>query len=274
MKDCLVCSRTAASSGAELKSCSLCRGVRYCSLECQKSNWPNHKLTCSGWKEGTAKKKNKPLYKLQKQLQDLTVDATRCARNGERIGEGNAYCNMANVYIKLGQSFKAVELHQKYLKIAQELGDRAAEGSAYGNLANAHYLLAQFDKALKCQEECLKIALEVGDKAGEGGAYGNLGATYDRLGQFDKAAELHRKNLKIALKMKNRAEEGRAYCNLGSVYCGLGQFDKSAEFYGKSRETALEVGDRAGEGKVYSGLGNANYLRRSSAPPSSSIGST
>ena len=37
----------------------------------------------------------------------------------------------------MGDYKKAIEYHEKHLKIAKEIGDRAGEGRAYGNLGNA-----------------------------------------------------------------------------------------------------------------------------------------
>ena len=42
------------------------------------------------------------------------------------------------------------------------------EGGAYGNLGNAYYSLGDFGKAIEYHEKCLKIAIEIGDRAGEG----------------------------------------------------------------------------------------------------------
>lgn len=33
-------------SKSTLKKCSVCRRAKYCSVECQKSAWPQHKLEC------------------------------------------------------------------------------------------------------------------------------------------------------------------------------------------------------------------------------------
>ena len=48
-------------------------------------------------------------------------------------------------------------------------------------------------KAIEYHEKLLKIAIEIGDRAGEGAAYGNLGNAYDSLGQYPKAIEYHEK---------------------------------------------------------------------------------
>ena len=75
----------------------------------------------------------------------------------------------------LGDYRKAIEYHEKRLKIAKEIGDRAGEGRAYGNLGNAYDSLGDYQKAIEYHEKHLKIAKEIGDRAGEGGAYGNIG---------------------------------------------------------------------------------------------------
>ena len=51
------------------------------------------------------------------------------------------YGNLGNAFVSLGDFRKAIEHHEKRLKIAIEIGDRAGEGGAYGNLSNAFYSL-------------------------------------------------------------------------------------------------------------------------------------
>ena len=46
------------------------------------------------------------------------------------------------------------------------MGDRAGEGKAYGNLGNAYDGLGDFKKAIDYHERDLKIAKEVGDISG------------------------------------------------------------------------------------------------------------
>jgi hypothetical protein len=46
-KVCEVCHRTAQEVGKEkLHVCSRCRKVLYCSVECQRVDWPTHKTSC------------------------------------------------------------------------------------------------------------------------------------------------------------------------------------------------------------------------------------
>jgi hypothetical protein len=45
-KGCRACGRDKATDGAGLSTCSRCREVKYCSVECQRTGWKEHKKTC------------------------------------------------------------------------------------------------------------------------------------------------------------------------------------------------------------------------------------
>ena len=52
----------------------------------------------------------------------------------------------------MGRYQKAIEYHEKHLKIAKEVGDRAGEGAAFGNLGIAYKLLGYYQKAIEYHE--------------------------------------------------------------------------------------------------------------------------
>ena len=85
---------------------------------------------------------------------------------------------------------------------------RTGEGRGYGSLGNAYQSLGDFRKAIEYHEKHLKIAIEIGDRAGEGQAYGNLGIPYQSLGDFRKAIEYHEKHLKIAMENRGSERRG------------------------------------------------------------------
>ena len=89
--------------------------------------------------------------------------------------------NIGDAYVNFKDFRKAIEYHQRHLKISTEVGDRAGEGRAYGNLGVAYKNFGGFQKAIEYHERHLKISKEVGDRAGEGAAYGNLGNAYYNL---------------------------------------------------------------------------------------------
>merc|ERR1712166_1213966 len=154
VKDCYVCKKTAASTGAPLLSCAKCRAVRYCSSSCQKAHWKVHKHECREMKGKKAKPK---LNHYQKECQSALVDALQCQRRGDRAGEGMAYCNLGIAYQRLGQFERAVEFHSKDLAIALEVGDRAGEGVTYGNLSTAYKALGQLERAAEFRGKYLAM---------------------------------------------------------------------------------------------------------------------
>ncbi|XP_044167244.1 tetratricopeptide repeat protein 28-like, partial [Acropora millepora] len=176
---------------------------------------------------------------------------------GDRDGEGRAYENLGIAYPSLDDYRKAIEYHEKDLKIAIEIGDRGGERGAYGNLGNAYWSLGDYRKAIEYHEKHLKIAIEIGDRGGEGGACGNLGNAYRSLGDYRKAIEYHEKHLKIAIEIGDRRGEGGAYGSLGNAYETLGDYRKAIEYDEKHLKIAIEIGDRDGEGGAYGSLGNA-----------------
>ena len=83
----------------------------------------------------------------------------------------------------------------------------AGEGRAYGSLGNAYHSLGDFQKAIEYHERHLKISKEVGDTAEEGRAYGSLGIAYQSLKDFQKAIEYHERYLKFQKKWETGQEK-------------------------------------------------------------------
>ena len=271
VKDCNFCKKTKKVGEKAFSSCARCRAVRYCSSECQQKDWGTHKDACA-----PREKSKTHLNPAQKECQVYTIEAQRCKRAGDRIGESKACNSLGNAYKKLGHFHKAIKFYTKVLNISRELGDRAGEGVAYGNLGSMFEYLGQFDEEFHTKH--FNICRELGDRAGEGSVYCNLGIPYGRLGQYDKAIEYFTKHLNICRELGDRAGEGSAYCNLGNAFDLLGRYNKSIEFTTKGLNIVRALGDRAVEGRALGNLGIAffrlgqiNATRRSSFKPRNAI---
>ena len=178
---------------------------------------------------------------------------------GDISGEGNACCNLGCTYYCLGDFKKAIDYHERHLKIAKEVVDISGEGTAYCNLGCAYRSLGDFKKAIDYHERHLKIAKEVVDISGEGTAYCNLGCAYRSLGDFKTAIDYHERHLKIAKDVGDISREGKAYGNLGCGYHSLGAFKKAVDYHERHLKIAKEVGDISGEGTAYCNLGCTYY---------------
>ena len=76
---------------------------------------------------------------------------------GGRAGEGGAYGNLGNAYQSLGDSGKAIEYHEKRLKIAKEIGNRAGEGRAYRNSVMLTSYWVTIEKRLSMMKNVSKL---------------------------------------------------------------------------------------------------------------------
>ena len=68
---------------------------------------------------------------------------------GDRAGEGEAYCNLGIAFENLGDIQKAIEYHERHLKIMKEVGNRVGEGKGYCNLGSAYVSLGELQKAFQ-----------------------------------------------------------------------------------------------------------------------------
>ena len=179
-------------------------------------------------------------------------------KTGDRSSEGNAYCNLGNTHLGLGDFKTAKDCYERQLKIAKELVDRSVEGNAYGCLGNAHLSLGNLKTAMDHYERNLKIAKELGDRSGEGKAYDRLGNAHRTLGDFKTAMDYYERQLKITKELGDRSVEGNTYGNLGNAHFSLGDFKTAIDCYERPLKIAKELGDRSGEGIAYGSLGNAH----------------
>ena len=87
---------------------------------------------------------------------------------GDRAGEGRAYGNLGNAYRSLGDFRKAIEYHEKRLKIAKEIGDRAGEGAKPMEISvmlTGHWVTSEKPLSIMKNTCSTEIAIEIGDRA-------------------------------------------------------------------------------------------------------------
>jgi tetratricopeptide (TPR) repeat protein len=178
---------------------------------------------------------------------------------GDREGEASALDNLGTVYNLLGQYPQAIEYHQQSLAIAREIGDREGEANSLGNLGLAYYSLDQYPQAIEYHQQQLAIAREIGDRKGEASALDNLGTAYKSLGQYPQAIEYHQQSLAIKREIGARRGEANSLGNLGIAYDLLGQYPQAIEYHHQQLAIAREIGDRRGEANSLGNLGLAYY---------------
>ena len=89
---------------------------------------------------------------------------------------------LRNAYHNIRQYKKAIQYHEKDLKISTAIGDQLGIARSNGGLGNAYHSLEQYEKAIQYHEKDLEISAAIGDQSGIARSNGNLGIAYDSLG--------------------------------------------------------------------------------------------
>lgn len=179
---------------------------------------------------------------------EAALVAARRLKN--RAAEGVHLGNLGNAYIDLGETRRAIELHEQALVIIRETGHRRSEGATLGNLGVAYRNLGETRRAIEFYEQALVINREIGNRRDEGQTLGNLGLAYYDLSEPHRAIEFYEQDLVITREIGDRRGEGTVLGNLGLAYDVLGETRRAIEFSERYLAIAREIGDRFGEGNA------------------------
>ena len=169
----------------ELKSCTACKLVKYCSRDCQIAHRPMHKKMCKKWaaelhEEQLFKEppplEECPICMMPPPLYDNDLGMTFFSCCGKDICNGCIYA-----MIKTGGKKVCPFCNSPYAKSDKETIKRTEKRAEKGN-AGAFYMLAGFyAQGIYGLQQNQAKARELNLKAGElghAGAYHNLGFTY------------------------------------------------------------------------------------------------
>ena len=176
---------------------------------------------------------------------------------GDRHGEAISLNNLGNAYNSLGEYQQAIDFLQQSLAIAQQIGDRHGEAISLVNLGRAYYFLGEYQQAIDFYQQSLAIAQQIGDRNGEAISLGNLGDAYNSLGEYQQATECNQQRLEIAREIGSRGEEAGSLIGLGNAYDSLGEYQQAIDFLQQSLAIAQQIGARKGEASSLNNLGNA-----------------
>jgi tetratricopeptide (TPR) repeat protein len=215
----------------------------------------------------------------------------------------NAFDVMASSYASLGTALnmggdwrKAVECHERALKIALDNGLFETALRAYNNLAIA-LPWEEAEKAMRCSEKGLELAKKVGDirlvswlgvsvawwclgmgdtekavsmvedsvaldrKTGNmpnlALSVGHLGVARFVLGEWDKAEQYLREALTLSQKLNQHQQVSSNLLYLGLLYSGRADFVKAKGFFEKACEVCEKAGAKYTQMYFFAWLGSA-----------------
>jgi len=166
-----------------------------------------------------------------------------------------SYGNIGGLHHERGEYQKALEYHEKSLKLSKEIGNRRSEGHNLLCIGKAYYRLGQFKRATEYTERALEILSEIGDRRNEGGVHGDLGHLYRDQGNYEKAKQHFGQALEIFEEIGDLMGKATCYNNIGILNVSLGDHEKTLEYVNKAIDIFKANGSNIGLGKAYSTIG-------------------
>ncbi|PIV58221.1 MAG: hypothetical protein COS14_10775, partial [Bacteroidetes bacterium CG02_land_8_20_14_3_00_31_25] len=177
----------------------------------------------------------------------------------------SAYTHFAFFYEDKSDLNKAIEFHQKALKLYKEntlikVKEKIKNESAcYNNIALIYGKLGIYDKAIDYYFLSLKMDEILKDSSGIATSYSNIGIIQRKLRNNDKALEYYFKALKIVEKLNDENSMALCYNNIGLAYQYKKDYSKATYYLLKS----LKINEKANNlnriSGCYNNLGNVYF---------------
>jgi len=178
-----------------------------------------------------------------------------CRDTGDRHGEGAVLGNLGRDYAALGDQHRAIDYYEECLTIVRKSRSKDQEGRALTHLGLAYIALGDPQRAITCFEQELSYAQAIGERDHEGTALGNIGRAYIDLGEVARAVALCERSLAIKRQLGHRWDESYALHFLGLAYAAAGELERAHEQQQEALVIAREVGDRRIGGEILNALG-------------------
>jgi len=164
-------------------------------------------------------------------------------------------------YVRTGRFDDALEVLDKYLKIANESGNNREIARANQSLGALYWYKSDYDKALYSFKKSLEIREKENDIKGMAAAFTGLGNVYGQRGEIDKGLEYYEKGLDIAKKVGDKTAIAVLMGNIGIIHYTRGDLDSAQQYYEEALETNERMGSKSSIGWSLNGLGTVHNLK-------------
>lgn len=157
------------------------------------------------------------------------------------IGLGNAYLNIARVFVSTGDYDTALEYDLNALKLFKSVSYNSGMPKLYNNIGLVYMLNENYDSSIYYNNKSLWLNLANKDSVNIGRLYAQLGYLYHKKGLKKQADELVQKGVAILERNKNTFQLISAYASLGDLERERGNVDAAIDAYRKSLQYSLEL---------------------------------
>ena len=132
---------------------------------------------------------------------------------------------------------------------------------ALNTMGRVYYAMQQYDEAMDLWQRSLDLARDIGDRAGESRTMLNFGLLCLTRGEPDKASIYFRDSLDISKELGHRRAAARAYNGIGEASCLRGQYREALAYCQKALELHRGIGDHRQEANVLVSIGRIHLAQ-------------
>jgi len=189
----------------------------------------------------------------------LEESSKACQDIGNLQGEIAQLQALGNIYRNLDDFDSAIKAYNKAILLAGK-EDISGLCTSLGNLASIFTQREQPDEAIQVLEKGLMLAKEIGDKQSEGSMLCSIGIAYSQKGDNKKAIQFIQESIFTTKLIGDRQGECMAMLNLSNVNIRDKEFDSCLNNATSSLYIAKDLNLKQSEGNAYYNIGSALFF--------------
>lgn len=189
----------------------------------------------------------------------LEESTKACQDIGNLQGEISQLQALGNIYRNLGDFDSAIKAYNKAVLLAEK-EDISGLCTSLGNLASIFTQREQPDEAIQVLEKGLMLAKEIGDKQSEGSMLCSIGIAYSQKGDNKKANQFIQESIFTTRLIGDRQGECMALLNLSNVNLRDKEFENCFNNATSSLHIAKDLNLKQSEGNAYYNIGSALFF--------------
>ncbi|OOQ60538.1 tetratricopeptide repeat-containing sensor histidine kinase [Mucilaginibacter pedocola] len=182
------------------------------------------------------------------------IQAAGPAKNAKAFIQANIA--LGRMYADKGENVKSLEIYQRALKKADEVGDKSSTAHVYKGIGALYISWKKFDDALAYYERGEKLAREIGEDELVADCQNNKGTVYEQQLKYDKALLAYKNALDVYTQKNIPAKISMALSNVAIIYKAQKNYTAAVEYNFKAIDLSAKTGDEWMMAATYNNIGD------------------